>query len=65
MGLFHVASKFSVTNAVATGIVTTVLKAGTLITVIGAVTVALSGGVDAILEMGWAGFVATVKEKSR
>ncbi|GIX59944.1 uberolysin/carnocyclin family circular bacteriocin [Bacillus thuringiensis] len=64
MGLFHVASKLSISKGVAAGVVSTVLNAGTLITAIGAVTVALSGGIDAILEVGWATFVATVKEQA-
>jgi circularin A/uberolysin family circular bacteriocin len=63
MGLFHVASKFNVSKSIATAVVTTVIHAGTFITVIGAVTVLLSGGIDAIMELGWAGFVTAVKEK--
>lgn len=61
MNLLKVASKFNISTAIATGIVTTVINAGTLIAIIGAVTVALSGGIDAILEMGWTAFVAEIK----
>lgn len=63
MGLFYVASKFNISTGIATEIVTTVLDTGTLIAIIGAVAVAMSGGVDAILEMGWTAFVAEVKEQ--
>jgi circularin A/uberolysin family circular bacteriocin len=61
MNLFHVAGKFHVGTGVATAVVGTVMNAGSIITVIGAVSVALSGGLDAILEMGWTAFVAEIK----
>ncbi|GEL91854.1 circular bacteriocin, circularin A/uberolysin family [Enterococcus villorum] len=35
-----------------------------MLAVIGAVTVALSGGIDAILEVGWTAFIAEVKEQA-
>ncbi|CKE44975.1 uberolysin/carnocyclin family circular bacteriocin [Bacillus paranthracis] len=64
MGLFHVASKFKISQGIAGGVVAAVLNAGTLISAIGAVTVVMSGGIDAILEVGWTAFVATVKEQA-
>jgi circularin A/uberolysin family circular bacteriocin len=64
MNLLQVASKFNISQGIATGIVTTVLNAGTVLAVIGAVTVALSGGIDAILEVGWTAFIAEVKEQA-
>ncbi|MGG3707920.1 uberolysin/carnocyclin family circular bacteriocin [Heyndrickxia coagulans] len=65
MGLFHVASQFHVSAGVASGVVNAVLNAGTLVSIIGAVTVAMSGGIDAILEMGWTAFIAEVKHLAK
>ncbi|KFN01412.1 circular bacteriocin, circularin A/uberolysin family [Bacillus clarus] len=64
MDLFLVASKFRISQVLAGGVVAAVLNVGTLISAIGAVTVILSGGIDAILEVGWAAFVATIKEQA-
>ncbi|APB37679.1 uberolysin/carnocyclin family circular bacteriocin [Weizmannia coagulans] len=65
MGLFHVASKFHVSAGIASGVVTAVLHAGTIASIIGAVTVVMSGGVDAILDMGWTAFIAEVKHLAK
>lgn len=45
----------------ATSIVSIILTGSTLITIILAITALLSGGVDAILTVGWSALVATVK----
>ncbi|WP_445613665.1 uberolysin/carnocyclin family circular bacteriocin [Geobacillus sp. YF-1] len=49
-------------QAVATTVVSIVLTGSTLVSMILGITAILSGGVDAILEIGWSAFVATVKK---
>lgn len=51
-----------VSQAIATSIVSIILTGSTLITIILALTALLSGGVDAILSVGWSVLVATVKK---
>ena len=62
MLLFKIAGTLGVSTAVATSIVSIILTGSTLVTIILAITTILSGGVDAILTMGWSAFVATVKK---
>ncbi len=57
-----VAGTLGVSQAVATTVVSIVLTGSTLISIILGITAILSGGVDAILEIGWSAFVATVKK---
>ncbi|ADU93140.1 uberolysin/carnocyclin family circular bacteriocin [Geobacillus sp. Y412MC52] len=59
-----VAGTLGVSQAVATTVVSIVLTGSTLISIILGITAILSGGVDAILEIGWSAFVATVKKNS-
>lgn len=60
--MFKIAGTLGVTATVATTIVSIILGASTLVTIILAVTTLLSGGVDAILTVGWSTLVATVKK---
>ncbi|MCL6586999.1 MAG: uberolysin/carnocyclin family circular bacteriocin [Anoxybacillus sp.] len=57
-----VAGTLGVSQAVATTVVSIVLTGSTLVSIILGITAILSGGVDAILEIGWSTFVATVKK---
>lgn len=61
--MFKIAGTLGVTTTVATSIVSIILGASTIVTVMLAVTTLLSGGVDAILTVGWSTLVATVKQK--
>ncbi|WP_033843238.1 uberolysin/carnocyclin family circular bacteriocin [Geobacillus sp. FSL W8-0032] len=56
------ARTLGVSQAVATTVVSIVLTGSTLVSMILGITAILSGGVDAILEIGWSAFVATVKK---
>ncbi|MGZ0084752.1 uberolysin/carnocyclin family circular bacteriocin [Caldibacillus thermoamylovorans] len=56
------AGTLGVSQAVATTVVSIVLTGSTLVSMILGITAILSGGVDAILEIGWSAFVATVKK---
>ncbi len=62
MMLMLVAGTLGVSTAIATTAVSIILGASTIVTIILAITAILSGGVDAILTMGWTVFVNTVKE---
>ena len=57
-----VAGLLGVSQAVATSVVSIILTGSMLITVILALTALLSGGVDAILSVGWSVLVASVKK---
>ncbi|MGG3842318.1 uberolysin/carnocyclin family circular bacteriocin [Anoxybacillus kestanbolensis] len=57
-----VVGTLGVSQAVATTVVSIVLTGSTLVSIILGITAILSGGVDAILEIGWSTFVATVKK---
>jgi len=61
--LLMVAGTLGVSQAVATSIVNYILTADTIVTIILFVTALISGGVDAILVIGWRAFVQTVKMK--
>jgi len=58
-----VAGTLGVSKAVATSIVNFTLTADTIVTIILFVTALISGGIDAILVIGWRVFVQTVKMK--
>lgn len=60
--LFLIAGTLGVTSAVATTIVSIILTGSTVVSIILAITTLLSGGVDAILTIGWDTLVTTVKE---
>ncbi|MGG3018322.1 uberolysin/carnocyclin family circular bacteriocin [Geobacillus stearothermophilus] len=57
-----VAGTLGVSQTIATTVVSIVLTGSTLISIILGITAILSGGVDAILEIGWSAFVETVKK---
>lgn len=57
-----IAGTLGVSQTIATTVVSIVLTGSTLISIILGITAILSGGVDAILEIGWSAFVATVKK---
>lgn len=60
--MIQVCGLLGVSQSVATTVVSIVLTGSTIITIILALTALLSGGVDAILTIGWSTFVATVKK---
>lgn len=60
-----VAGQLGVGTAVATTVVNVVLKAGTLVTVLGIIGSIASGGATTIMTMGWATFKATVKKLAK
>jgi circularin A/uberolysin family circular bacteriocin len=57
-----VAGLLGVSQAIATSVVSIILTGSTVITMILALTALLSGGVDAILSVGWSVLVSTVKK---
>ncbi|SDX99976.1 circular bacteriocin, circularin A/uberolysin family [Lachnobacterium bovis] len=60
-----VAAQLGVTSAVATTVVNVVLKAGTLVTVLGILGSIASGGAGTLMTMGWTAFKATVKRLAK
>ncbi|UQA87509.1 uberolysin/carnocyclin family circular bacteriocin [Gardnerella vaginalis] len=60
--LFKIAGTLGVSSAVATSIVSIILTGSTVVSIILGITAILSGGVDAILSVGWGTLVATVKK---
>ncbi len=60
-----VAAQLGVTSAVASTVVNVILKAGTLVTVLGIIGSIASGGAGTIMTMGWAAFKATVKKLAK
>ena len=60
-----VAGQLGVGTAVATTVVNVILKAGTLVTVLGIIGSIASGGATTIMTMGWATFKATVKKLAK
>lgn len=60
-----VAGQLGVANAVAVTIVNVILKAGTLVTVLGILASLASGGATALMTIGWASFKATVKRLAK
>ena len=62
MLLFKIAGTLGVSPAVAQRAGAVSRRGPTLVTIILAITTILSGGVDAILTMGWSAFVATIKK---
>lgn len=60
--LMLIAGTLGVTTATATAVVSIILHASTIISIILALTAILSGGIDAIMTMGWTVFVDTVKK---
>lgn len=63
--MFLVAGALGVQTAVATTIVNIILKAGTLITVLGIISSIASGGAGTLMTIGWATFKATVQRLAR
>lgn len=59
--LFYVAGLLGVTSAVANAVVSIILTGSTMVSIILAITTILSGGVDAVLSVGWSTLVNTVK----
>lgn len=60
-----VAGQLGVGTAVATTVVNVILKAGTLVTVLGIIGSIASGGATTIMTMGWVTFKATVKKLAK
>lgn len=60
-----VAASLGIPTATATTIVNVILKAGTLVTVLGIVSSIASSGATTLLTTGWAAFKATVQRLAK
>ncbi|MDY2992695.1 circular bacteriocin, circularin A/uberolysin family [Ligilactobacillus animalis] len=59
--IIQVAGALGIPAATANTVVSIILNAGTVVTVLGVISTIASSGATALLTAGWAGFKATVK----